>query len=125
MQSLFSATAFLLLFSVSTTRAQTLDSLAKSKGLKYFGSATDNTKETVMANSEYLSILGSEFGCITPTNGMKWDYTESIPGSFDFEFGDQIIDMAQANGQLCRGHNLVWHSQYISLIALILEYRIG
>lgn len=85
----------------------TLGQLASAKG-RYFGSATDNGE---LNDSAYTSILGSEFGMITPGNSMKWDSTEPSQGQFNFTNGDKIVDFASAHGMKVRGHTLVWHSQ--------------
>lgn len=47
-----------------------LNELAKKAGKKYFGTATDNPE---LSNTRYYEILTdtSEFGCFTPSNGMK------------------------------------------------------
>jgi endo-1,4-beta-xylanase len=87
--------------------ATTLNSLAAAKG-RYIGSATDNGE---LSDSSYTSVLGSEFGSITPGNSMKWDTTEPTQGQFNFTRGDVIRDLAQQHNQLLRGHTLVWHSQ--------------
>ena len=48
-----------------------LNSIAKSAGKLYFGSATDNPELT---DTAYVAVLSnsSEFGQITPGNSMKW-----------------------------------------------------
>ena len=88
-------------------RQTTFAELAQRHG-RYFGSATDNPELT---DSAYTAFLGSEFGMITPGNGMKWDATEPQQGVFDWTNGDAIVNLARENHQLVRGHTLVWHSQ--------------
>ena len=58
-----------------------------------------------------MSILGSEFGQITPGNTMKWMYTEPQRNKFDFSRADAIVKLAKSHNQIVRGHTLVWHSQ--------------
>ena len=97
-------------FSVPLTSAQavtTLQSLAAAKG-RYFGSATDNPELT---DAAYVSILGSEFGQITPGNSMKWDTIEPSRGTFNYAKGDAVVALAKSKNQIVRGHTLVWHSQ--------------
>jgi len=78
-----------------------LNKLAKAKGLKYFGTATDNPELT---DTTYLSILTntSQFGQITPGNTQKWVYTEPTQNVFDFTEGDVITSLAESDGQILR-----------------------
>jgi endo-1,4-beta-xylanase len=92
------------------------NTVAKAAGKKYFGSATDNPELT---NTAYTKILNQSayFGQITPGNSMKWDATEPEQGVFTFSGGQQIVSLAQANGQLIRGHNCVWYNQLPSWVS--------
>lgn len=93
----------------------------------YFGTATDNPELT---DTAYVTPLNNtdDFGQITPGNSQKvlndivhgletylqysqWDATEPTPNTFTFTEGDAIADLAEANGQKLRCHNLVWHEQ--------------
>ncbi|KAF8591199.1 glycoside hydrolase family 10 protein [Ramaria rubella] len=92
-----------------------LNKAAKAAGKLYFGSATDNPEFT---DAPYLKILNNsaEFGQITPANSMKWDATEPSQNTFTFTEGDAVLNLAKANGQIVRGHNLVWYSQLPSWV---------
>lgn len=87
-----------------------LNSLAKSAGLLYFGTAVDNPS---LSNSAYTAIAfnSSEFGQVTPANGQKWDSIEPSQNTFNYANGDAITTKAQAAGQILRCHNLVWYNQ--------------
>lgn len=87
-----------------------LNTLAKAKGLLYFGSATDNPELT---DTQYTAILDNtaNFGQITPGNSMKWDAIEPSQNVYSYTGGDQIATLAETNGQLLRCHNLVWYNQ--------------
>ncbi|GFF30823.1 endo-1,4-beta-xylanase [Aspergillus udagawae] len=87
-----------------------LNTAAKAKGLKYFGSATDNPELT---DTTYVAQLSNtdDFGQITPGNSMKWDSTEPSRNSFSFANGDAVVNLATKNGQMMRCHTLVWHNQ--------------
>ncbi|OBT53101.1 hypothetical protein VE04_08303 [Pseudogymnoascus sp. 24MN13] len=108
----FSAALSLAL--LPTAYAQ-LNTLAKAKGMKYFGSATDNGELT---DTAYVKILSdsTEFGQITPGNSQKWDSIEPSQGTFSYTKGDAIVSLAETNGQLLRCHNLCWHSQLPSWV---------
>jgi endo-1,4-beta-xylanase len=59
----------------------------------------------------YAAIAGSQFSVVTPGNGMKWQIVEPTQGTFDWSQADQLVAFAKANGQLIRGHTLLWHNQ--------------
>ncbi|KAI0017587.1 carbohydrate-binding module family 1 protein [Xylariomycetidae sp. FL0641] len=107
-----SAAALAVLPGVSAT----LNSLAKDAGLLYFGTSTDNGELT---DADYVAILSdsTEFGQITPGNGQKWQFTEPSQGSFDYTSGDEIVELAEGNGQILRCHTLVWYSQLPSWVS--------
>jgi endo-1,4-beta-xylanase len=87
-----------------------LHELMKGAGKLYFGSATDNPE---LPDAAYVALLSdtAQFGSITPGNGQKWQFTQPSRGSFDFAGGDEVVELAEGNGQLVRCHTLVWHSQ--------------
>ena len=87
-----------------------LNALAKAKGLKYFGSATDNGELT---DTQYVAILSNtdNFGQITVGNTQKWEFVEPTENTFTYTQGEVITDFAEKNGQLLRCHNLVWYNE--------------
>ncbi|KAF2744816.1 glycoside hydrolase family 10 protein [Sporormia fimetaria CBS 119925] len=87
-----------------------LDVLAKRAGLQYFGTAIDNV---VLNNTQYTSIAHnkSEFGQVTPSNGMKWMFTEPERGVFNWTAALEIVKPARKARQLTRCHAFVWHTQ--------------
>ncbi|KAF4630971.1 hypothetical protein G7Y89_g7167 [Cudoniella acicularis] len=89
-----------------------LNELAQKAGKLYFGTATDN-EDIGFQNKTYLQILNDtkEFGQLTPSNGQKWFAVEPELGVFNYSYGDVVADIATANKQILRCHNLVWHSQ--------------
>ncbi|WP_129336527.1 endo-1,4-beta-xylanase [Cellulomonas endophytica] len=63
------------------------------------------------ADRKYTKLVAGQFSTVTPENAMKWESVEPQQGVFDWAAGDALVASAEANGQLVRGHTLVWHSQ--------------
>jgi endo-1,4-beta-xylanase len=62
-------------------------------------------------NPAYAQLAAAQFSSVTPGNEMKWQVVEPTQGTFDWSGGDRLVQFAKANGQLVRGHTLVWHNQ--------------
>lgn len=99
-----------------STASASLNTLAKSAGKLYFGTATDNSE---LSDEPYKAILSNSsiFGAVTPGNGQKWQFTEPTQGTFSYDLGDEIVSLAETNQQLVRCHTLVWHSQLPSWVS--------
>jgi endo-1,4-beta-xylanase len=85
----------------------TLRAAAANAGL-FFGTAASPNR--------LFPIVGQEFGQLTPENDMKPDRIATSSGGLQNTGGaDTLVNHAQSNNMLVRGHTLVWHSQAGSL----------
>ncbi|MFC8536147.1 endo-1,4-beta-xylanase [Streptomyces sp. NPDC057249] len=89
-------------------RATTLGSLGLRSGVR-IGTAVDMA--ALADDAPYRAKAASEFSSVTPENVMKWEVVEPNRGQYDWKAADELVDFARANGQLVRGHTLLWHNQ--------------
>jgi endo-1,4-beta-xylanase len=87
--------------------ADSLRALAAKIGLR-FGSALIPFDLNTPA---YAKIAAEQFSVVTPGNEMKWQVVEPEQGVYDWSGADNLIAFAKQNGQLVRGHTLLWHNQ--------------
>ncbi|KZT04623.1 glycoside hydrolase family 10 protein [Laetiporus sulphureus 93-53] len=80
---------------------------SKTRWKAVLGTATDNSE---LNDTAYDHILDSvlQFGALTADNSIKWEYSEPEPFVFNFTGGDQISELAHANGMLLRGDKYAW-----------------
>ena len=90
-----------------STPSDSLRALAAKIGLRV-GTAVDPFDLNTPA---YTAVLASQFSVVTPENEMKWQVVEPTQGSFDWSGADRLVNFAEQNGQLVRGHTLLWHNQ--------------
>ncbi|MFY0686393.1 MAG: endo-1,4-beta-xylanase [Cyclobacteriaceae bacterium] len=62
-------------------------------------------------NEKESALIKREFSSLTPENCMKWERIHPQPDSFNFKLADDLVALAQSNGQQMIGHTLIWHSQ--------------
>ncbi|MBM2614358.1 endo-1,4-beta-xylanase [Actinoplanes sp. LDG1-06] len=59
----------------------------------------------------YRKVLAKEFNSASPENQMKWEFIHPERNRYNFGPADAIVRFARENGQVVRGHTLLWHSQ--------------
>jgi endo-1,4-beta-xylanase len=77
----------------------------------YIGAAVGYGTGMFPNNQQYVEVLQREFNAVVAENVMKWDTIRSNEHSYNFGPGDDIIDFAEENGMMVRGHTLAWHNQ--------------
>jgi endo-1,4-beta-xylanase len=88
--------------------ADSLRALASKVGLRV-GTAVN--MDRLNSSAAYSDIISDQFNTVTPENVMKWDAVEPTQGTLNFGPADQLVAFAKQNGQLVRGHTLMWHNQ--------------
>jgi endo-1,4-beta-xylanase len=83
-----------------------LRSLAASRGL-VFGAANNNFW---LRDAGFAQAFARDCGILVPEYELKRDLTEPAQGEYDFSASDALLDYAQKNRMLFRGHPLVWYA---------------
>ena len=87
--------------------ADSLRTLASKVNLR-MGTAIIPQDLTTTGNEQ---IAQDQFSAVTPGNEMKWQVVEPQRGVFNWTGADNLVNFAEAHGQLVRGHTLMWHNQ--------------
>lgn len=56
----------------------------------------------------YAPTLAAEFDSVTHEHVFKWDAIHPSRSVYRFEAPDRLVDFAEANGMVLRGHTLLW-----------------
>jgi endo-1,4-beta-xylanase len=101
----FTISDFTLTYLPPLTIQQTIPSIYQTLA-DYFPVGAEIDSSDLSGPHEQLLV--KHFNSIVSGNDMKWQETEPTEGTFTFTTADQEVALAQANGMLVRGHNLVW-----------------
>ena len=100
----------------AATAPDSLDALAKAKGFIGFGSSMGGGAEDFASSfndAGVRAIQSRECGILVCENETKWVALRPDPKEFTFYLADRLVDWAQANNSLMRGHTLLWQkTQY-------------
>lgn len=108
---------YMLDYTIDNTDTRTLRELAAKAG-KEIGLAVRGWSYNFSnPNDQRGSIAAREFNVVVAENEMKIDATEPSEGRFALDNANNLINFANANSQVVRGHTLVWHQQVPSWIS--------
>lgn len=78
-------------------------------GLKIGTAVNGGWTSTALADAGYVNVLNAQFSSVTPENQMKWGVIHPSATAYNFGPADDVVNRAISNGQVVRGHTLVWH----------------
>jgi len=80
--------------------------IAKNRGI-LFGTAV--TYQQLSKDTKFSALVAREAKLITPIQELKWQTLRPGPGRFDYRKAEYLIQFAEKNNQMVRGHTLMWH----------------
>jgi len=72
-----------------------------------FGSAV--IIRNVQNDPDFAELIAEQCGIVVPTGELKWIALRPAPDRYDFSRPDFLLQFAQRNHMLMRGHTLCWH----------------
>lgn len=97
----------LLRYLRSGKQINALDDAADGSG-RLVGAAIN--RPAFQTDADYLAALNKEFSYATPENYAKWGLLQPDNSEeWDFTVLNSMLENAEANNQLFKGHALVWH----------------
>jgi endo-1,4-beta-xylanase len=86
--------------------SRSLRAHARRHGLVY-GSAV--IIHNVQNDPDFAELISEQCGIVVPTGELKWIALRPAPDRYDFSRPDFLLQFAQRNHMLMRGHTLCWH----------------
>jgi endo-1,4-beta-xylanase len=83
-----------------------LRSLAQRCGIRIGAS---EIRRHLLRDAAYRNRILRECSILTAGLELKWDRLRPTPETYDFSSADWMVDFAESNKLLFRGHNLAWH----------------
>ncbi|WP_223192809.1 endo-1,4-beta-xylanase [Paenibacillus sedimenti] len=74
------------------------------------GAAIDPV-DVLNASDIHSALIKKHFKSLTAGNFMKPDALQPVEGNFVWTNADKLVQFAEANDMLVRGHTLLWHNQ--------------
>jgi endo-1,4-beta-xylanase len=109
-RTIFAVLLLLAIFGMGIVGAQDdtppLRELAEANGI-YIGSAAWTQH---LVNPRHAEVMGSEFNLFVHEHQAKFCMIQQQQGLFDFRDVDTLMDFAEENNMVVRGHTLIWHS---------------
>ena len=72
-----------------------------------FGSAV--IIHNVQTDPDFADLIREQCGIVVPTSELKWIALRPAPDQYDFARPDFLLNFAESNHMLMRGHTLCWH----------------
>jgi endo-1,4-beta-xylanase len=91
--------------SMAAGESESLDALARKKGLR-FGTAIGGRGPS---NAALADLIRAQCGVIVPENELKMPSVQPQPGQFRFDRAEALLEFAEASQLQMRGHCLLWH----------------
>ncbi|MDX2546886.1 endo-1,4-beta-xylanase [Streptomyces sp. WI04-05B] len=88
----------------STPTPATLRELAARDGI-VIGSGAINPN--YLDEPQFSEVLADQFNSLSPENELKWNFVQPQEGSFDFAGLDRLVDFAEDNNMVVKGHGFI------------------
>ena len=98
------ATAAIPVADASANSSSTLRELAAREGL-LIGSGAINPN--YLDEPQFSEILADQFNSLSPENELKWNFVQPQEGSFEFAGLDRLVDFAEDNNMVVKGHGFI------------------